>query len=95
MATDTIAKRSTGALEWLFPVAAVTLVFVMLVPVPAIVLDILLSMSITLGVLVLLSALYILRPVQFSVFPTMLAVPHTVPHLPEHRQQPPHSSARQ
>ena len=70
MAAETKARQ--GNMEWLFPVAAVTLVFVMLVPVPAIVLDILLSMSITLGVLVLLSALYILRPVQFSVFPTML-----------------------
>lgn len=58
--------------EWLVPVAAVTLVFVMLVPVPAILLDLLLAMSITLGVLVLLSSLYILRPVQFSVFPTLL-----------------------
>ena len=72
MATETKAKQSGGTAEWLFPVAAVTLVFVMLVPVPAIVLDILLSISITLGVLVLLSALYILRPVQFSVFPTLL-----------------------
>ncbi len=72
MAAEITAKQSRGATEWLFPIAAVTLVFVMLIPVPAIVLDILLSMSITLGVLVLLSALYILRPVQFSVFPTML-----------------------
>ena len=58
--------------EWLIPVAAVALVFVMLVPVPAILLDVLLALSITLGVLVLLSSLYILRPVQFSVFPTLL-----------------------
>ncbi len=72
MATETKAKQDGGSGEWLFPVAAVALVFVMLVPVPAFVLDILLSMSITLGVLVLLSALYILRPVQFSVFPTLL-----------------------
>ncbi len=72
MATETKAKQAGGSGEWLFPVAAVALVFVMLVPVPAFVLDILLSMSITLGVLVLLSALYILRPVQFSVFPTLL-----------------------
>jgi flagellar biosynthesis protein FlhA len=60
------------ATEWLVPVAAVALVFVMLVPVPAFVIDLLLALSITLGVLVLLSALYILRPVQFSVFPTLL-----------------------
>src|SRR5271157_1345562 len=72
MATEIKAKQGGGASEWLFPVAAVALVFVMLVPVPAIVLDIFLSLSMTLSVLVLLSALYILRPVQFSVFPTLL-----------------------
>jgi flagellar biosynthesis protein FlhA len=65
-------KIAGGAAEWLIPVAAVALVFVMLVPVPSIVLDVFLALSITLGVLVLLSALYILKPVQFSVFPTLL-----------------------
>jgi flagellar biosynthesis protein FlhA len=58
--------------EWLIPVATVASVFVMLVPVPAIILDLFLATSMTLGVLVLLSALYILKPVQFSVFPTLL-----------------------
>jgi flagellar biosynthesis protein FlhA len=62
-------KRST---DWALPAAAVAMVFVMLVPVPAIVLDLLLALSITCSVLVLLSAIYILRPVQFSVFPSML-----------------------
>jgi len=67
------AKATANSrLDWLVPAAAVTLVFVMLVPVPAFVLDVLLATSITLGVLVLLSALYILKPVQFSVFPTLL-----------------------
>ena len=54
------------------PVAAVSIVIVMLVPVPALLLDLLLATSITLSVLVLLAALQILRPVQFSVFPTLL-----------------------
>jgi len=63
-------KGSTA--EWLIPLAAVATVFVMLVPVPAFILDLFLATSVTLGVVVLLSALYILRPVQFSVFPTLL-----------------------
>src|SRR5271155_2112485 len=58
--------------DWLLPIAAVGIVFVMLVPVPAMLLDLLLAVSITLSVLVLLAALQILRPVQFSVFPTLL-----------------------
>src|SRR5271166_6471111 len=70
MAGENTAKRNS--LEWLVPVATVSTVFMMLVPVPAIFLDIFLSLSMTLSVLVLLSALYILRPVQFSVFPTLL-----------------------
>ncbi len=64
------AKKSSG--DWLIPVATVALVFMMLVPVPSIILDLFLATSITLGIVVLLSALYILKPVQFSVFPTLL-----------------------
>ena len=44
----------------------------MLVPLPAVVLDLLLAMSFAASVLVLLSALQILRPAQFSVFPSLL-----------------------
>jgi flagellar biosynthesis protein FlhA len=54
------------------PVAAVCLIFVMLVPLPSLVLDILLAFSMTAAVLVLLSAIQILRPSQFSVFPSLL-----------------------
>src|SRR5271156_1246518 len=58
--------------DWLLPISAVGIVFVMIVPIPAFLLDLLLAVSITLSVLVLLAALQILRPVQFSVFPTLL-----------------------
>ncbi|MGO8985747.1 MAG: flagellar biosynthesis protein FlhA [Terriglobales bacterium] len=44
----------------------------MLVPLPAMVLDLLLAASFAASVLVLLSALQILRPAQFSVFPSLL-----------------------
>src|ERR1700722_12145899 len=71
-ATNISALKLSVATDWIVPVATVTLVFVMIVPVPAFLLDLLLATSITLGVVVLLSALYILKPVQFSVFPTLL-----------------------
>ena len=58
--------------EWAVPVAAVGLIFVMLVPLPSFLLDILLATSITASVIVLLSAMQILRPAQFSVFPSLL-----------------------
>jgi flagellar biosynthesis protein FlhA len=59
-------------IEWIVPIAAVSLVFVMLVPLPAFILDLLLATSFAASVLVLLSALQILRPAQFSVFPSLL-----------------------
>jgi flagellar biosynthesis protein FlhA len=48
------------------------MVFVMLIPLPALVMDFLLALSMTAGVLVLLVAIQILKPVQFSVFPSLL-----------------------
>jgi flagellar biosynthesis protein FlhA len=71
--TVTTAAPSRNAfIEWIVPIAAVSLVFVMLVPLPSIVLDLLLATSFAASVLVLLSALQILRPAQFSVFPSLL-----------------------
>ncbi len=58
--------------DWFIPTAAVALVFVMLVPLPSFLLDLLLTFSITASVLVLLTAIQILRPVQFSVFPSLI-----------------------
>jgi len=54
------------------PAIAVSMVFVMLIPLPALMLDVLLALSMTAAVLVLLVALQILKPVQFSVFPSLL-----------------------
>ena len=65
-------SKGGGAAEWIMPIAAVALIFVMLVPLPSLVLDLLLALSITAAVLVLLSAIQILRPSQFSVFPSLL-----------------------
>jgi flagellar biosynthesis protein FlhA len=63
---------SGHAAEWALPAATVGLVFVMLVPLPVLLLDLLLALSITASVLVLLAAVHVLRPVQFSVFPSLL-----------------------
>jgi flagellar biosynthesis protein FlhA len=58
--------------DWIVPTGAVTLVFVMLVPLPSFVLDILLTLNIVAAVLVLLTAIQILKPTQFSVFPSLI-----------------------
>jgi flagellar biosynthesis protein FlhA len=56
----------------LLPVAAIGMVFVMLIPVPSFVLDLLLAASITASVIVFLTAVQVRRAVDFSVFPTLL-----------------------
>src|SRR5208283_3520847 len=66
-------KSITGnSSEWVIPALAVSMVFVMVIPLPALIVDILLALSISASVLVLLVALQILKPVQFSVFPSLL-----------------------
>src|ERR1700760_19418 len=62
--------RKSG--DWIAPASAVALVFVMLVPLPSFLLDLLLTVSITASILVLLTAIQVLRPTQFSVFPSLL-----------------------
>ncbi len=49
-------------------------VAIMMVPLPPIVLDLLLAGSITVSLLIFLVAIYTRRPVEFSVFPTVLLV---------------------
>src|ERR1700709_330854 len=56
----------------LLPVTAISMVFVMLIPVPGFVLDVLLAASITASVIVFLTAVQVKRAVDFSVFPTLL-----------------------
>jgi flagellar biosynthesis protein FlhA len=54
------------------PVAVVSIVLAMIVPLPPLVLDVLISLNIAVSVVVLLVSMYISRPAEFSVFPTAL-----------------------
>ena len=58
--------------EFAVPIAVLGIVLAMIAPLPPFLLDILISANITLSVVVLLVSMYITRPVEFSVFPTML-----------------------
>jgi len=58
--------------EYLLPLAAISVIFVMLVPLPAAGLDLLLALSMAASVIVFLSAMQIRRAVELSVFPTLL-----------------------
>lgn len=55
-----------------FAICVVCGVFLMLVPIPPILMDVLLAISITMGVLILLISTYIKEPLEFSTFPTVL-----------------------
>ncbi|MDR1242618.1 MAG: flagellar biosynthesis protein FlhA [Deltaproteobacteria bacterium] len=52
----------------------VVILFVMLVPVPTFVLDMMLSLSISLSLLILISSMFMLSPLEFSIFPSLLLV---------------------
>jgi flagellar biosynthesis protein FlhA len=56
----------------LLPITAISIVFVMLIPIPSFLLDLLLGLSITASVIVFLTAVQTRRAVEFSVFPTLL-----------------------
>jgi flagellar biosynthesis protein FlhA len=54
------------------PIAVLGIVVAMIVPMPTFLLDMLLTLNITVSVIVLLVSIYLTRPVDFSVFPTAL-----------------------
>jgi flagellar biosynthesis protein FlhA len=52
--------------------AVMCILVVMIIPVPPMLLDLLLSFNITLSIIVLLVGMYILKPLEFSAFPSIL-----------------------
>ncbi len=55
-------------------IGVVGVIVLLIVPVPAFLLDVLLSLSITSAVLILMTSLLIKRPLEFTAFPTVLLV---------------------
>src|SRR4051794_18686289 len=66
------ALRQTD--DILLGLGVVAILAVLVLPLPAFLLDVLLALSITFSVLVLLTALFIERPLQFNAFPTVLLI---------------------
>src|SRR3989440_8912101 len=54
------------------PIAIIIILIAVIVPLPSIILDVLISANIALSVVILLSSVYLLSPVQFSAFPSLL-----------------------
>jgi flagellar biosynthesis protein FlhA len=56
----------------LFPLAFISLLLVIVLPLPSWVLDILLISNITISVIVLVTTIYVTSPLEFAVFPSLL-----------------------
>ncbi|MBN1515908.1 flagellar biosynthesis protein FlhA [Candidatus Sumerlaeota bacterium] len=56
----------------LLPIIMITILIIMVIPIPAFMLDFMLACSIMSGLLIFFVAIYALRPLDFSVFPSLL-----------------------
>lgn len=65
-------RDSTRGADALLSVLVVAIVGMMVVPLPTALLDLLISLNLTLGVLLLSAALYVREPLSFAAFPTLL-----------------------
>jgi len=60
--------------EMVTVIGVVAILIVMIIPLPAIILDFLLALNITLAITILLIAMYTIKPLDFSIFPSLLLV---------------------
>lgn len=62
-----IVKRGIGV-----PIGLIALIMLMVLPIPPLLLDLFFTFSISLSLMVLLAAIYTMRPLEFAIFPTVL-----------------------
>ncbi len=60
--------------ELVIPLTFVVVVIVMIIPLPTVLLDLLLTINIAVSLIILLVAMYTLKPLEFSTFPSVLLV---------------------
>ncbi|HEY2148072.1 MAG TPA: flagellar biosynthesis protein FlhA [Pirellulales bacterium] len=76
MASAAIPRaRATSFGGWqdlILPVGIIASVLVILVPMPAALMDLMLSANITVAVIILLTTIYVRTPLEFSIFPSLL-----------------------
>jgi flagellar biosynthesis protein FlhA len=73
------AVEKTGAVpHWLtnpatlMGVGVIAILMVMVIPLPPLIIDLLLSLSVTVAIVILLMSMFVLKPLEFSVFPSVL-----------------------
>ena len=76
MASDAVLRSSAAfparIRDLVLPVGLIASVLVIMVPLPASLMDVLLSANITIAVIMLLSTIYVRTPLEFSIFPSLL-----------------------
>ena len=76
MAADALPRARRSQIGWLrdliLPLGIVASVLVILVPMPAAIMDLLLAANITIAVIMLLTTIYVRTPLEFSIFPSLL-----------------------
>ena len=65
-------KRLATQTDTLLAVGVLGVLLIMVVPLPTVLMDMLLAINISVGVVILLTSLYVLKPLDFSVFPSLL-----------------------
>ena len=58
--------------DLILPISAMSLIFVMLIPLPTWLMDVLLAGNLAFAAVVLLTTIYVTSPLEMSVFPSML-----------------------
>jgi flagellar biosynthesis protein FlhA len=71
---DNLVSRVMQNTDIALAVGVVGILLVLLFPVPVLILDVLLAFSITISVIILMTTLFINKPLELNVFPTLLLV---------------------
>ena len=65
-------RQVMGRSDIMAAVGLVSILLIMIIPIPPILLDLFLAANITIGLLILIISLYIVKAVEFSIFPSIL-----------------------
>ncbi len=71
-ASESLLGRHSFGQDLILPVGIICSVLVIVVPIPPALMDVLLSLNISVAVLVLLTTVYVRTPLEFSIFPSLL-----------------------
>src|SRR3954453_13668963 len=72
LASNPIIVKLHANRGMIFPLAFMSLLLVLLIPLPTSVLDFLLIVNMTLSAIVMVTTIYVQSPLDFSVFPSLL-----------------------